>query len=312
MDMREISLEGLEKITTSQNGKVYRMNEEQIVKVFNPKTTSIEKIRREKEAAKQAFVHGIPTAISFDIVKVGDRYGLVYELINAKTMGEMLQEQPGRLEEYAIRMAKLLKELHSKRFEGGELPDGRLNLHVWADIVEQSGYYPIETVDGLRNLIDSIPLCDTFVHGDYNPGNIMISDDELVLIDMGDAAVGHPVIDLMSTYQLMMIVADQPDAAMKNMNISSKQAKKMWDYFIREYLGTEEPERIEEAEEILRFYVLIRGLAGVTFSTLVEDDRKKEFAKRLNDLFQKGIDHFRLNPLVTGDGFHELASRKNT
>ncbi len=309
MEMREISIDGLEKLASSQNGKVYRLNDEQIVKVFNPRTTSLEMIRREKEAAKRVFVHGIPTAISYDIVKVGDRYGIVYELINAKTMGEMLQEQPGRLEEYAIRMAKMLKHLHSKRFEGGELPDGRLNLHIWADIAEQSGYYPVETVDGLRSLIDSIPPRDTFVHGDYNPGNILIADDEFVLIDLGSASVGHPVIDLISTYQLMMIVAEQPDGAEKNMNISGKQAKKMWDYFIREYLGTEDAKEIEEAEETLRFYVLIRGLAGVAITTMIDEEQKEEYAKRLNDMFLKGINHFRLNPLVSGTDSYHLMTR---
>ncbi len=300
MEMREVSIDGLERLATSQNGTVYRLNEEQIVKVFNPQTTSIEKIRREKEAAKRALIHGIPTAISFDIVTVGDRYGLVYELLQSKTMGEVIHEQPGRQKEYAIRMAKLLKKMHTKRFEGGELPDGRLNLHAWADIVEVSGYYPRETVDGLRSLIDNIPLRDTFVHGDYQPGNILLKDDEFQLIDLGEAAVGHPIIDLLATYQIMMVIADQPDGAMRNMGLSTKQAKKMWNYFIREYLGTEDEKRIQEVEETLKFYVLIRGLAGVTFSPMITDEQvRRGYIKRLNEVFQKSIDHFSKIPVTS-------------
>jgi hypothetical protein len=70
--MREVSIEGLKKISAGQNGDVYRLNDEQILKVYNPWSISIEKIRREKESAKRAFIRGIPTAISFDIVTVTD------------------------------------------------------------------------------------------------------------------------------------------------------------------------------------------------------------------------------------------------
>ena len=33
---------------------------------------------------------GIPTAIPYDIVKVGDLYGSVFELINAKSLQELI------------------------------------------------------------------------------------------------------------------------------------------------------------------------------------------------------------------------------
>ncbi|MCR4839422.1 MAG: phosphotransferase [Eubacterium sp.] len=296
--MRELSIEGLEKISAGQNGDVYRLNDEQILKVYNPWSISIEKIRREKESAKRAFVRGIPTAISFDIVTVGDRYGLVYEMINAKTMGENVKACPGRLEEYAVRMGRLLKKLHSMKFEGGEMQDARLSLHRWADIVELSGYYPIETIDGMRLVIDSIPPRDTFIHGDYHPGNIMLVDDEIMLIGMGDSAVGHPVIDLLATYQIMMIVSDQPEGAEKNIGITGGQAKRMWDFFIREYAGTADPNVIGEIEEALHFYVLLRGMAGVTFSGMIREDQRKEYISRMNDAFLKGYEKYKNNPLL--------------
>lgn len=296
--MREVSIEGLKRISASQNGDVYRLNDEQILKVYNPWSISIEKIRREKESAKRAFIRGIPTAISFDIVTVGDRYGLIYELINAKTMGEAVKDGPRKLEDYAVRMAKLLKELHTMKFEGGELQDARLSLHRWADIVELCGYYPIETIDGMREIIDSIPPRETFIHGDYHPGNIMMANDEITLIGMGDAAVGHPMIDLLATYQIMMIISDQPEGAERNMGITGDQAKRMWDFFICEYAGTHDPKVIGEIEDALHFYVLIRGLAGVTFSNMVDEKTRLEYINRMNEAFQKGLEKYRNNPLI--------------
>ena len=102
-------------------------------------------------------IYDIPSAISYDIVEVGKKYGLVYEWINASTLGQYLSNNPDQLDEFATRMAKLLVKLHSTKFENGVLPDGRENLHMWVDIAKRSGYYSDEVISKLRELINSIP-----------------------------------------------------------------------------------------------------------------------------------------------------------
>ena len=199
--LREVSINGLTLIGKGFNGEVYRLDDERIIKVYNPLSNSIDKIMREKEAVKQAFIHGIPSAISFDIVKVGERFGMIYELIDARTLGAAIEDDPSRLEAYAHRMAQLLKQLHSTVFEPGELPDARDNLKIWADIAEKSGFYSEEVISKLRHVIRSFKPTGTYIHGDFHPGNIMVSNDELVLIDMGDSSVGDPTIDLLGSGQ---------------------------------------------------------------------------------------------------------------
>ena len=51
-------------------------------------------IENEKKLAKLAFVAGIPTAISFDIVKIGNTFGSVFELLKAKTFNDLIKEKP--------------------------------------------------------------------------------------------------------------------------------------------------------------------------------------------------------------------------
>ena len=41
--------------------------------------------------ARNAFIGGILTAITYDVVKAGD-YGSVYELVNAKTVAELTMD----------------------------------------------------------------------------------------------------------------------------------------------------------------------------------------------------------------------------
>ena len=74
-------------------------------------------------AHKEAFVLGMPTAISFDIVRVGSQYGLVYELLNADTLSACIKREPERMEEFAVKYAHLFRQLHSIEVpQGGNIP----------------------------------------------------------------------------------------------------------------------------------------------------------------------------------------------
>ena len=77
--MREISVEGCEIIGSGAVGTVYRLDEDTVVKVYRDKEKSLPLIEEERKAAQQAFLMGIPTAIPFDTVKVGEQYGAVFE-----------------------------------------------------------------------------------------------------------------------------------------------------------------------------------------------------------------------------------------
>ena len=77
--LREISVDGCEVIGRGFYGTVYRIDPETIVKVYST-PDCIPIIQNEQRLAKRAFVKGVPTAISYDIVRVGDSYGSVFEL----------------------------------------------------------------------------------------------------------------------------------------------------------------------------------------------------------------------------------------
>ena len=75
---RKISLEGCEVIGQGGHGKVYRLDEETIIKVYHDKSP-LSLIEKEREYAKNAFVNGVPSAIAYDIVQTeeGDRKSVV-------------------------------------------------------------------------------------------------------------------------------------------------------------------------------------------------------------------------------------------
>ena len=61
--MRTVSVDGCEMIGEGAFGKVYRIDEDTIVKVYEGED-SLPLIRKERQRSKQAFIKGIPTAIS--------------------------------------------------------------------------------------------------------------------------------------------------------------------------------------------------------------------------------------------------------
>ena len=227
--LREISTENMEKIGEGGNGTVYRMDADTIVKVYKEQN-SPEKIKGERETSRKAFLKGIPTAISYDFVKADGYYGIVYEMINAKTLAQVIGEEPDKLEYYAKECAKLLKHLHTTEFEPGELPNAKDFCSYWIDIFKEQLTENEEKT--LRRVIDMIPERNTFIHGDYHVSNIMLQDGELILIDTGDSALGHPIIDFIGMALVYIFAKRNPDSLYKIAHITPEQAEIFWNVFM--------------------------------------------------------------------------------
>ena len=284
--LKEINIDNAVLLGAGANGWVYRLDDERIVKVYNSISNPPEKIRREQESARRAFVHGVPSAIPFELVTVGNELGMIYELVDAKTLGSVVHNDPKKLREYALRMSALLKKLHSTEMEKDTMPDARMTLRLWADIAAKSDFYSKDDMQRVYDLIDSIPVRNTFIHGDFHPGNIMVQNGELILIDMGDASVGHPVIDLLGTYQLMSLTPKKnPGVAMRYLGMTTEEAIEMWDLFIRDYLGTDDDKTISDLEESLISFALIRNLGGIVFPDVIPDEKRRYFS----DLIMKDL-----------------------
>ena len=118
--LRKISIDNCELIGEGFYGKIYRLDPETVVKVYKI-PDALDMIKKETEISKKAFVMGIPTAIPFDIVKVGDLYGSVFELINAESTVDCTKDEK-ELDEFAKKSADLLKEIHKKEIKKEEFP----------------------------------------------------------------------------------------------------------------------------------------------------------------------------------------------
>ena len=247
---RSVSIEGCEVIGAGANGTVYRINDELVVKVYKD-ADALEDIRRERELARLALVLGIPTAISYDVVRVGDSYGSVFELLNARSFSGILAQQPEKMDWCVKEYVDLLKLIHSTRVPKGKLPSMRQIALDWARFVRD--YLPEEEGEKLVSLVKEVPEDPHMIHGDYHTKNLELTGDEVLLIDMDTLAVGHPVFEFASMYNAFVGFGEYDNSVtQKFMGFERERAGEFWRRSLKAYLGTEDEDRVKEVEDKAR------------------------------------------------------------
>ena len=243
---KRMSVEGCEFIAKGANGAVYRYDDETILKTYYSKD-ALPEIQQERESARKAFVLGINTAIPYGIVRVGDGYGTVTELLNAVNVTKLLCDDPVNIEKPVEYYVDLLKSIHAVEAEEGDFPDMRETALAWAAFV--SGHIPEAEGKKLCAMIEALPKQNTLLHGDYHTNNVMIQNGEPLLIDLDTLCVGHPIFELGSMYNAFLgFSAIDHDAIKAFMGYDRETARRFWDMSLRRYLGTDDEDTCKSVE----------------------------------------------------------------
>ena len=244
--LRQISVEGKKILGKGGNGTVYRLDDETIVKVYSTEH-SLEIIDRERAYAKAAFLAGIPTAIAFDVVRVGDCYGVVYEAMNSDTLGHAIANEPERRDEYIMKYAQLAKKLHTTTISDNSVASLNDLLKKRANDPMLKDFCTQEEIDTLKAVVSAMKDCDTLVHGDLHPGNIMLNNGELMLIDMGELTRGVPIYDLASIYRDLMVGSkSDPETTARSIGMSPELCIEVGQKFFAMYSGMTDPAQLEQ------------------------------------------------------------------
>lgn len=250
--MRNINVTNHEILGHGANGTVYKIDNETILKLYNNKPNIMDEILNEREHAKYALLAGIPTAISFDIVKSGDKYGTVFELINAKSMAGILGDDISLKNIYLPSYVELLKTLHAipyKKTEKISLPDA--NERYLRHLGQLKDKLPASLYDTLCELSKEIPFSNTLLHGDCHPNNIMVTKDELLFIDMDTLSVGNPIFDFSYLYSTLIgyRVLNPNDDFFR---FSLDESKEIWNTLMDMYYSELSKEDLEKYKAICK------------------------------------------------------------
>ncbi len=244
---RSISVEGCEEIGWGANSRIYRIDEDNVVKVYK-KEGALDEIRCEREQAKRALILGIPTAISYEVVKVGDYYGSVFELLEPTSFSNILVDHPEKIDWCVDESIKLLKKIHAMTAPEGMLPDMRDTARGW--INDAAGYLPEEANIKLNALLDEIPFSDHLIHGDYHTKNILLQKDEVLLIDMETLSTGHPIFELAAMFYSYIGFSElDHENVVAFQGYDFETSTTFWHKSLAAYLETDDADRLREVEE---------------------------------------------------------------
>ncbi len=247
---RVVSVEGCEEIGRGANGKIYRIDQDNVVKVYK-NADALADIQHEREMAKMALILGLPTAISYDVVRVGESYGSVFELLNARSFSKILAREPEKMDWCVKEFVAILKKIHGTEAPVGKLPDMKKTALSWARFVQD--YLPEEAGKKLIALVEAVPEDDHLIHGDYHTKNLELQNDEVLLIDMDTLAVGHPIFELGSMFNAFVGFSEQDHEVVRHFQgYDYETARTFWHKSLAAYLGTNCEKKIQEVEDKAR------------------------------------------------------------
>lgn len=187
---RERIVQRADKEVFIEDGKCY--------KVFDDK----DKADILNEALNHARVEttglNIPTLL--EVTTIDNKWAIVTEYIEGKTIGQLFDEYPEKEDEIMNRFIDIQIEVQSKRCSLLSRHRDKMNRKISETDLSATLRYD------LHNRIEEAPRHTDLCHGDYNPSNIIIdSNDNAYVIDWSHATQGNSEADCARTFLLFLL-----------------------------------------------------------------------------------------------------------
>ena len=172
------------------------------------------------EALNQARIEetGLSIPKVLEVSTVDGRWAIISEYIEGRTLAELMEQNPEKKQEYLellvdIQLAiqsvhcPLLSKLRDKM--QGKISQTKLDATTRYD---------------LHVRLDGMPKHDKVCHGDFNPSNVIITDDgRWYVIDWAHATQGNASADAARTY-LLFCLNGEYDTAKKYLDLFCKKS----------------------------------------------------------------------------------------
>ena len=282
---RIVSIDGCEEIGRGVNGTIYRIDQDNVVKVYN-NADALADIQHERGMAKLALILGVPTAISYDVVKVGNSYGSVFELLNARSFTKILTDEPQKLDWCVEEFVALLKKIHGTVVPEGKLKDIKETVLYWVSTMQSC--LPADAAEKLLALVQAVPHDNHMIHGDYHTKNIELQNDEVLLIDMDTLSVGNPVFEFAHIYNSLIGFSEWDHEHIKRFQgYDFETAKAFWAKTLAAYLETDDAAKLRDAEEKIRIVSYTRLLSrSIRHGECETETGKHEFSLWKGELLE--------------------------
>lgn len=238
-DYRLIDLNDYVQVGEGGNGTTYvnPAEPDAILKVNNARLSTLENVKHEYDVAKAVEDLGLPVPQVHEIVRVGEAYATITQLIkNKKSLSRICHDEPQRTEEMARLLCRQGKELFATPCNTDFFPNRKEQM-LWA--IDHAGFVSRKNRKLLRDFVEAIPESSHCLHGDFQSGNLILAGDRPYWIDLDRFAYGDPMFDIGHLFQVCQVYA--PMKRVQDIfHMTLDQFHCFWDAFAKEYTGEED------------------------------------------------------------------------
>lgn len=242
----------MEKIAERKNKEIY-IDGGNVIKLFvesHPKSNIL------NEALNQARVEessnlNVPRLV--EIKKIGNRWALISEYIEGKTISQLMKEDPENFDKYLNLFVNVQMTILNNKVPLLNRIKEKFNrkLEMATNIDENAKYELLQRLSGMKNYNE---LC----HGDYHPSNVIVQRDGTVyVIDWSHVTQGCASADAARTY-LLFALDGKDDLADQYLNLFCEKSaipKETVQRWIPIVAATQMTKNIPEEQEFLSKWI---------------------------------------------------------
>lgn len=203
-------------IGTGNTAAVYEWGNNKVLKLFYEGYPG-SAVKKEYANALAVKELDFPKPIPYELIHYEERLGIIYE----KVPGESLENhvlKTGDLDGCALYMSNLHKQI--LKWEQRELSDYREFLEYHIQNAKSSN--PFLKEEALQ-ILKRLPEGNTLCHGDFHPGNILISGINTCVIDFMNLCRGNDLYDIARTFYLVEYTPVRSEVEDKEFLLNAKK-----------------------------------------------------------------------------------------
>lgn len=196
----------LDRIIAVRNSKTVYRDNDRCVKVFNSDYSKADVLN---EALNQARIEetGLNIPKILEVTMVNGQWAIASEYIKGKTLDRLMEENPDKKDEYLELLVDLQISVHSKICTHLSKLKDKMNRKIISADLDATVRYDLHT------RLEGMPKHNKVCHGDFNPSNIIITDDGTpYILDWSHATQGNASADVARTYLLFCLAGDKETA----------------------------------------------------------------------------------------------------
>lgn len=151
--------------------KVVYKDGDTVLKIFNEDFSKSDVLN---EALNQSRVEetGLHIPKVLEVMKIDGKWAIRTEYVPGKTLQQLIDENPDKKDEYLETLVDLQMLVHSKRSPLLNKLKDKMNRKIDQTKLDATTRYELHT------LLESMPKHSKVCHGDFNPSNIIIADED--------------------------------------------------------------------------------------------------------------------------------------